>query len=148
MENNRVVPDFSVVIFNASAVFVLEETLTKSPSSFDAISPELETDLRIAGCELIQTAGQLLKLPQPTIARGQTMYHRFFYTTSFLQQDFQSMAAACTLLACKVTENVRNPDDILNVFHHMKQFRIKGPMGPNHFCSFFMPWFNRKGSYA
>lgn len=67
-------PDFSVVIFNALAVFVPEETLTKSPSSFDGISPELETGLRIAGCELIQTAGQLLKLPQVGIVAKMFKY--------------------------------------------------------------------------
>lgn len=94
MENNRVVPDFSVVIFNASAVFVLEETLTKSPSSFDAISPELETDLRIAGCELIQTAGQLLKLPQVGIV---TKMFIEIFNFSIIQKGLYYVMIKCTM---------------------------------------------------
>jgi hypothetical protein len=35
-----------------------------SPSQVDGLDKETETDLRILGCELIQTAGYLLKLPQ------------------------------------------------------------------------------------
>jgi cyclin L len=35
-----------------------------SPSQNDGLDRETETDLRILGCELIQTAGILLKLPQ------------------------------------------------------------------------------------
>lgn len=41
-----------------------EEKLINTPSQTDGLSAEAETDLRIYGCELIQTAGILLKLPQ------------------------------------------------------------------------------------
>jgi hypothetical protein len=37
---------------------------SKTVSQEDGLSPETEQDLRILGCELIQTAGILLKLPQ------------------------------------------------------------------------------------
>ncbi len=40
------------------------ERLLNTPSSKDGVSHELETDLRIVGCEYIQSAGLLLKLPQ------------------------------------------------------------------------------------
>jgi hypothetical protein len=41
-----------------------EEKLSPTPSELDGLDKDTETDLRILGCELIQTAGMLLKLPQ------------------------------------------------------------------------------------
>lgn len=35
-----------------------------TPSELDGLDAETETDLRILGCELIQTAGILLRIPQ------------------------------------------------------------------------------------
>lgn len=39
-------------------------------SEVDGLSKEIETDLRILGCELIQSAGILLKLPQVSKANA------------------------------------------------------------------------------
>lgn len=47
-----------------------DEKLKSTPSQNDGLDNETETDLRIYGCELIQTAGILLKLPQVS-----TSYH-------------------------------------------------------------------------
>ena len=47
-----------------------EEKLVSTPSHLDGLDAETETELRILGCELIQTAGILLKLPQVI-----TIYH-------------------------------------------------------------------------
>lgn len=41
-----------------------EDKLSPTPSQLDGLDFESEMDLRIYGCELIQTAGILLKLPQ------------------------------------------------------------------------------------
>lgn len=41
-----------------------DEKLTSTPSSIDGLDSDTEIDLRILGCELIQSAGILLKLPQ------------------------------------------------------------------------------------
>lgn len=41
-----------------------EDKILNTPSQNDGLSMDAETDLRIYGCELIQTAGILLKLPQ------------------------------------------------------------------------------------
>lgn len=41
-----------------------DEKLHTTPSSVDGLDSETEIDLRILGCELIQTAGILLRLPQ------------------------------------------------------------------------------------
>ena len=41
-----------------------EDKLENTPSRKHGISEELERDLRVVGCEYIQSAGLLLKLPQ------------------------------------------------------------------------------------
>ena len=41
-----------------------EERLFSTPSMRDGLDKEIEIDLRIVGCEYIQIAGILLKLPQ------------------------------------------------------------------------------------
>lgn len=51
----------------------------------DGISQEVETQLRIYGCELIQEGGILLKLPQAVMATGQVLLHRFYCKESMLK---------------------------------------------------------------
>ena len=46
------------------------ERLAMTPSHRDGVSASLEVELRVAGCEAIQSAGMLLELPQvPTLSR-------------------------------------------------------------------------------
>ena len=52
------------VIISLENCLLPEERLSTTPSSLDGLDPETEMDLRILGCELIQTAGILLRLPQ------------------------------------------------------------------------------------
>ena len=56
--------DFSRVELTLENVLIPDEKLSETPSMLDGLDKEVETDLRILGCELIQTAGILLKLPQ------------------------------------------------------------------------------------
>jgi len=56
--------DFSRVIITLDNILIPEEKLSSTPSVIDGLNPETERDLRILGCELIQTSGILLKLPQ------------------------------------------------------------------------------------
>lgn len=56
--------DFSKVILTLENVLIPDEKLSPTPSMQDGLDLDTETDLRILGCELIQTAGILLKLPQ------------------------------------------------------------------------------------
>ena len=56
--------DFSRVLITLENVLIPEEKLSDTPSMQDGLDKEIETDLRVLGCELIQTAGILLKLPQ------------------------------------------------------------------------------------
>jgi len=63
-EVRPLVRDFSRVIITLDNILIPEEKLSATPSMLDGLSSETETDLRILGCELIQTSGILLKLPQ------------------------------------------------------------------------------------
>ena len=65
-EIKTLVRDFSRVIITLDNILIPEEKLSATPSMLDGLNSETETDLRILGCELIQTSGILLKLPQVT----------------------------------------------------------------------------------
>ncbi|GFX06835.1 cyclin-L1 [Trichonephila clavipes] len=99
------------------------EKLSPSPSQLDGLDPEAEKELRILGCELIQTSGILLRLPQVAMATGQVLFQRFFYSKSFVRQPMEIVAMACVTLASKIEEAPRRIRDVINVFHHIKQVR-------------------------
>jgi len=63
-EKSKFVRDFSRVIMTLDNTVIPDENLSPTPSMIDGLTEETEMDLRILGCELIQTAGILLKLPQ------------------------------------------------------------------------------------
>lgn len=56
--------EFSRIVLSLENTIIPDERLRETPSAKDRVSHELEVDLRIAGCEYIQSAGILLKLPQ------------------------------------------------------------------------------------
>lgn len=62
--NALTVRDFSKVILTLDNVLIPEDKLSPTPSMIDGLEWEYELDLRIQGCELMQTTGNLLKLPQ------------------------------------------------------------------------------------
>lgn len=69
LENNHVsnkvtAKPYGKIVLSLTNCLLPEEKLTPTPSKIDGLDSETETDLRILGCELIQTAGILLKLPQ------------------------------------------------------------------------------------
>lgn len=55
---------FSKVVITLENILLPEDRLSPTPSMQDGLAYEVEVDLRIIGCEMIQTAGILLKLPQ------------------------------------------------------------------------------------
>jgi len=59
--------------------------LLTSPSACDGVSAELEHDLRVWGCELVQRMGLHLRLPQVAVGTGQVLFQRFFYRRSMLK---------------------------------------------------------------
>ena len=71
----------------ASTFVLSEEALANSPSRKAGVSEDLETQLRLYGCELVQEAGCLLKLPQAVMATGQVLLHRFYGKRSMTEHD-------------------------------------------------------------
>ena len=60
---------YGKIVLTLENCLLPEVKLDQTPSQNDGLDRETETDLRILGCELIQTAGILLKLPQVSSAR-------------------------------------------------------------------------------
>lgn len=109
---------------------ISEERLYTTPSMLDGLDNKTETDLRILGCELIQSAGILLRLPQVAMATGQVLFQRFFYSKSFIKHSFEIVAMTCVNLASKIEESPRRVRDVINVFHHLKQGKGKKSSTP------------------
>lgn len=55
---------YGKIVLSLKNQLLPEDKLNGTPSQNDGLDAETEIDLRIYGCELIQTAGILLKLPQ------------------------------------------------------------------------------------
>lgn len=55
---------YGKIVLTLQNCLLPDDKLNSTPSHLDGLDAETETDLRILGCELIQTAGILLKLPQ------------------------------------------------------------------------------------
>ncbi|XP_017771572.1 PREDICTED: cyclin-L1 [Nicrophorus vespilloides] len=107
-----------------------EEKLASTPSQIDGLDADTETDLRIYGCELIQTAGILLKLPQVAMATGQVLLQRFYYSKSLVRHPVEHTAMACVCLASKIEEAPRRARDVINVFTHIRQISSNKPITP------------------
>ena len=84
------------------------DKLSPTPSAKDGLSEEIEMQIRSMGCDLIQIAGKLLKLPQVAMATGCVLFQRFYYAKSLLRIPFQTVSMACIFLACKIEEAPRH----------------------------------------
>ncbi|TDH74086.1 hypothetical protein CCR75_009566 [Bremia lactucae] len=94
-------------------------SLSRSPSNEDGVNPDIEVLHRFFGCELIQEAGVLLRLPQVVMATAQTLLQRFYYRKSLRQFDAFRVAFSCLFLAAKVEENPTRIKDVIGVFYAM-----------------------------
>ncbi|KAI9208543.1 cyclin-like protein [Polychytrium aggregatum] len=94
------------------------ELLLSPPSVRDGFSKELEYELRIVGCELIQSMGILLKLPQVAMATAQVLLQRFYYCASFKQ--FKDIALGAIFLASKLEECPARIRDIIHTCHYLE----------------------------
>ncbi|KAJ7582605.1 cyclin-like protein [Mycena floridula] len=88
----------------------------KTPSNLDGIPHELEQDLRIYGCKLIQQAGSLLKQKQVALATAQILFHRFWYVTSMKQFGIGEIGMGALYLASKLEECPLRIRDLINVY--------------------------------
>ncbi|KAL2634673.1 hypothetical protein R1flu_006152 [Riccia fluitans] len=112
------------MIYTALDTFYLSnEQIKNSPSRKDGVDEETEDTLRLYGCDMIQEAGILLKLPQAVMATGQVLFHRFYCKKSFARFNVKRVAASCLWLAAKLEESPRKIRDVLNVVHRMERRR-------------------------
>jgi len=98
------------------AFHITEEEIELTPSQKDGISKELEMEQRIFGCEWIQKAGILLRLPQFVMVTAQVFLHRFYFRSSLKKHDVKDISMASLFLATKSEETPRKLRDICNVF--------------------------------
>ncbi|ORY35616.1 cyclin-dependent protein kinase regulator [Naematelia encephala] len=122
--------------------------ITSTPSSRDGIPPEVEDDLRVAGCMMIQEAGIMLKLPQSTMATAQVIFHRFYYVSSMASFGINDISVSALYLSSKLNETPIRLRDLINTYifltarirHLLKQpaddlFQIMNVAGPSRFGS-------------
>ncbi|XP_039298094.1 cyclin-L2-like [Nilaparvata lugens] len=134
-ENNvshskTVTKPYGKIVLSLNNCILPESKLSLTPSKLDGFDSETETDLRILGCEMIQTGGILLRLPQVAMATGQVLFQRFYYSKSFMRYPMETTAMACLFLASKVEECPRRIRDVMNVFHHIKQIKSQKTIQP------------------
>ncbi|XP_026468513.1 cyclin-L1 [Ctenocephalides felis] len=125
---SKVSKPYGEIVLTLENCLLPEEKLLQTPSKADGLDEEIEKDLRILGCELIQSAGILLKLPQVAMATGQVLFQRFYYSKSFVRHSMETTAMACICLASKIEEAPRRIRDVINVFHHLKQLKDEKPI--------------------
>lgn len=124
------VKSYGKIVLTLENCLLSEDKFTTTPSQIDGLAREIETDLRMYGCELIQTAGILLRLPQTAMATGQVLLQRFYYSKSLVRHPMEHTAMACVCLASKIEECPRRVRDVVNVFHHIRQVTSKKPIQP------------------
>nr|XP_002724252.4 cyclin-L2 isoform X1 [Oryctolagus cuniculus] len=121
---------YSGVLITLENCLLPDDKLRFTPSMSSGLDTDTETDLRVVGCELIQAAGILLRLPQVAMATGQVLFQRFFYTKSFVKHSMEHVSMACVHLASKIEEAPRRIRDVINVFHRLRQLREKKKPAP------------------
>uniref|UniRef100_A0A8C7ADV0 Cyclin L2 n=1 Tax=Neovison vison TaxID=452646 RepID=A0A8C7ADV0_NEOVI len=114
---------YSGVLITLENCLLPDDKLRFTPSMSSGLDTDTETDLRVVGCELIQAAGILLRLPQVAMATGQVLFQRFFYTKSFVKHSMEHVSMACVHLASKIEEAPRRIRDVINVFHRLRHLR-------------------------
>lgn len=58
---------------------------------------------------------------QVAMATAQVLFQRFYYSKSFVRQNFEITGMGCLYLASKIEEAPRRIRDVINVYHHIKQ---------------------------
>jgi len=136
--------DYDEIVISLENSLIPSEKLDETPSMKDGLDRDTENDLRFFGCEMIQTAGLLLKLPQVAMATGQVLLQRFYFSKSMIKHDVEFTAMAAIFLAAKIEESPRRLRDIINVCQHIKQRSLQKPHTPMDYFS--THYFNLKNA--
>jgi len=108
----------AVALLNALAT---NEQLAESPSRRDGISKETEKILLSFGCELIQSAGIILKLRQVVPSTAQVLFQRFFQVASLANFGILEIGMAALFLSSKTEESVVRISHLTLVYYHLIQ---------------------------
>ncbi|ADV22622.1 cyclin-dependent protein kinase regulator [Cryptococcus gattii E566] len=95
------------------------EQIVSTPSAADGIPSDVENDLRIAGCMLIQEAGVMLKLPQSTMGTAQVLLHRFYYVSSMCSFGINDISISALFLASKLCESPVRLRNLINTYLYL-----------------------------
>lgn len=134
--------DYDKIFISLENCILPIENIDETPSMKDGLDRDTENDLRMYGCEMIQTAGILLKVPQVAMATGQVIFQRFYFSKSMVKHDVEATAMAAIFLAAKIEESSRRLRDVINVCQHIKQRIIQKPHAPMDYFS--QTYFNLK----
>ncbi|EPS38434.1 hypothetical protein H072_7830 [Dactylellina haptotyla CBS 200.50] len=104
--------------------------LATSPSQLAGMPEPLEQKLRLVACRLLQAAGVLMELPQPTIATAIVLLQRYYLTTALQSSPLLPTCLASLYLACKLTEHAQKPRDLINIFKYL--LSPASPLHPPH----------------
>lgn len=96
-----------------------KEQVQCTPSRKDGIPSDLEDEIRVYGCQLIQQAGILLNLPQKSIACAQVLFQRFWFVSSLWNFSILNIAMGSLFLSSKVEESPKRIRDLINVFDYL-----------------------------
>ncbi|CAO3678715.1 unnamed protein product [Umbelopsis vinacea] len=100
---------------------VTNEQLAESPSKRDGVPAETEKILLSFGCELIQSAGIMLKLRQVVTSTAQVLFQRFFQVASLKNFGIQEIGMAALFLSSKTEESLVRISHLTLVYHHLIQ---------------------------
>ncbi|KAL6142832.1 hypothetical protein ACLB2K_061108 [Fragaria x ananassa] len=92
--------------------FTREEIECHAPSRRDGIGLKKEAQLRRSYSWLLQEIGTKLKVPHLTIATAHILCHCFYMRQSHAKNDWQTIASACILVACKMDNTPHFLDDV------------------------------------
>lgn len=93
----------------------------------DPSQAKIEQDLKMLGCDLIQNAGIILKLPQVAMSTAQMLFQRVHYTEDFtvMKEPVDITAMASLFLAAKIEEQPKRSKDIVIAFLIVINQRLK-----------------------
>jgi hypothetical protein len=108
----------SITMKNSTPILSLS-TIMNTASKLRGVTEELETQLRIYSCELIQDLGILLSLPQLVIAHAQALFHRFYMKRSMTEFDIRYSVIACVFLSAKLNEKTKKLQIVIEAFDYL-----------------------------